>query len=146
MSKPFTPPLSNRFITEEKQFIFTCFSNCCEWSACSQVRFGSSASPMVSFDDCPQRQWLGCGQCCKPARLDLYCCWFDSPKAALWTCTSWTERMEHMFDGGRTIVCELGCPFRVCGAYFSASPAFFSASFVLFRFSFVEIEVISVEG
>lgn len=50
--------------------------------------------------------------------------------------------------GGRMIECELGCPLRICGAFFSASPAvFFPPLLFCHHFFFcVEIEVIGVEG
>lgn len=76
-----------------------------------------------------------------PIRLVLLLVWFPQ---------GWTLDIHRLnredgacVVGGRTTVCELGCPFRVCVAYFSASPADFSASFVCLLF-FVEIEVITV--
>lgn len=89
------PKTSNRLLLNKDKSIFTCFANWCEGSACSQVRFGSSARVSGSW----------CGQCCKPAQLDLYYFWFESPKAAPWTCTSWIDRMEReLLVGGRLCV------------------------------------------
>lgn len=120
-------PLLSQTDLLQKKNIFTCFSNWCEWSACSQVSFGSSVLPVISSDVC---QWLWCGQdWADLVSLVLLLVWFPQG------CTLDIHRLNRedgaCVDGGRTNVCELGCPFRVCVAYFSASPAVFSASFIL---------------
>lgn len=131
LPKPFTPPPSIRCITKERQIIFTCVSSWCEWSACSQMRFGSFAFPVISSDDCPQCQWLWCGQHCKLARLDWYCCGFHSPKAAPWTCTGWTERMEHVLLVGGRLCVSWDVLSEFVSLIFLPAQQFFSASFVL---------------
>lgn len=77
----------------------------------------------------------GTGQCCKPAWFRSYCLGSDLSQ----DCTldrHWlkqeTKRMERVLLVGGWLCVSWGCPFRVSGAYFAASPTFFSSSFVLF--------------
>lgn len=59
------------------------------------------------------------------AQLVLYCHWTLD--------MHWLNQEDAAYVvGGRTIMCELGCPFSICLAYFHASPVFiFSAAFIL---------------
>lgn len=115
------------------KIIFTCFSF-------DQVSFGSCAPPMISFDDCLQSQWSEAKA--QPSPVSCIVILLIPPRLHLGHRCNREDGA--CVVGGRTIVCELGCPFRSLCCLLFASPAFFFCIFLssphFFPF-FIEHEV-----